>query len=131
MSGDTATTPISHFINHNRSISHFYPPCCGYPHAGNVTYVWRVIGERSTTESSETRPPVSPIMLIGLVIVLVSMSILRAVGFGIFLLVLSSIMPTVFAELTKTLLVFLQSSETAFQAAGILASYAGHIPQPH
>lgn len=56
------------------------------------------------------------------------MKILRSIGFGIFLLTLLFLMPSVFFELTKTLIVFLQSSQEAFTAAGILASYAGHLP---
>jgi len=40
-------------------------------------------------------------------------------------------MPAVFSELAKTLIVFLQSAQQAFTAAGILASYASHIPPPH
>jgi hypothetical protein len=57
-----------------------------------------------------------------------AMKILRAIGSGLFLLIIAGLMPTVFAQLTQTLVVFLQSSEQAFTAAGILASYAGHIP---
>ena len=56
------------------------------------------------------------------------MGIFRALGFGLFLIILVSLMPAVFAEFSKTLIVFLQSSQQAFGAAGILASYAGHIP---
>jgi ABC-type transport system involved in cytochrome bd biosynthesis fused ATPase/permease subunit len=56
------------------------------------------------------------------------MGILRALGIGLFFLILALLMPTVFFELTKTLVVFLQSSQEALTAAGILASYAGHIP---
>lgn len=59
------------------------------------------------------------------------MGMFRALGFGLLLIILSSLMPAVFAELTKTIVVFLQSSQEAFAAAGILASYAGHIPPPH
>ena len=55
------------------------------------------------------------------------MKILHSLGSGIFLAVL---MPTVFSELTKTIIVFLQSAREAFTAAGILASYAGHLPVP-
>ncbi len=56
------------------------------------------------------------------------MGILRAFGFGIFLIVIALLMPAVFAELVRTIVTFLQSSQEAFAAAGILASYAGHIP---
>ncbi len=56
------------------------------------------------------------------------MKILRSIGFGIFLLTLAFLMPTVFSELSKTIITFLQSSQEAFAAAGILASYAGRIP---
>lgn len=56
------------------------------------------------------------------------MKILRALGTGLFLLIIASLMPTVFAQLTRTLVVFLQSSQQAAEAAGTLASYAGHIP---
>jgi hypothetical protein len=52
------------------------------------------------------------------------MKILRAIGIGLFLVILSSMMPTVFAELAKTLLAFLQGSQKAFTAAGNLAGYA-------
>ena len=56
------------------------------------------------------------------------MGILHAIGFGLFLIILLFLLPDVFSELAKTLIVFLQSSQEAFAAAGILASYAGHIP---
>jgi hypothetical protein len=56
------------------------------------------------------------------------MGILRSIGFGLFLLILASLMPAVFAELSKTIIVFLQSSQQAFAAAGILASHASAIP---
>ena len=56
------------------------------------------------------------------------MGIFRALGSGIFLVTIALLMPTVFTELSKTLVVFLQSSQEAFASAGILASYAGHIP---
>ena len=55
------------------------------------------------------------------------MKILRALGTGLFLLILSSLMPTVFSELSKTIITFLQSSQKALAAAGILASYASTI----
>ena len=58
------------------------------------------------------------------------MGILRALGFGLFLLIILFLMPTVFFALTKTVVTFLESSQEAFTAAGILASYAGHIPPP-
>lgn len=58
------------------------------------------------------------------------MGILRAAGFGLFLVILALLLPTVFSELAKTIVVFLRSSQEAFAAAGILASYAGHIPPP-
>lgn len=56
------------------------------------------------------------------------MKILGALGNGLFLVILASLMPSVFAELTKTIIVFLRSSQQAFAAAGVLASYAGHLP---
>jgi hypothetical protein len=56
------------------------------------------------------------------------MGILRSTGFGLFLLILALMMPAAFAELSKTIVVFLQSSQKAFAAAGILASYASAIP---
>jgi hypothetical protein len=56
------------------------------------------------------------------------MSILRSFGFGLFLVIMLFLMPTVFSELEKTIVIFLQSSQVALTAAGILASYAGHIP---
>jgi ribosomal protein L11 methylase PrmA len=58
------------------------------------------------------------------------MRIFRALGTGIFLLIIASLMPEVFSELAKTAISFLQSSQQAFTAAGILASYAGHLPLP-
>jgi len=59
------------------------------------------------------------------------MGILRALGFGITLIILASLMPTVFMELTRTIVVFLQSSQQAFAAAGILAGQAGHLAPLH
>jgi hypothetical protein len=56
------------------------------------------------------------------------MGIFRALGFTIFLISLALLLPTVFAELGKTIVIFLQSSQTAFTAAGILASYSAHLP---
>ncbi len=56
------------------------------------------------------------------------MGIFKAFGFGILLLILATMMPPVLSELSKAIVVFLQSSEQAFLAAGTLASYAGHIP---
>lgn len=56
------------------------------------------------------------------------MKILRALGFGLFLVIILILMPAVFSEFAKTLVVFLQSSQEAFTAAGIIAGYAGHIP---
>ncbi|MDO8593734.1 MAG: hypothetical protein Q7R59_02470 [bacterium] len=56
------------------------------------------------------------------------MGILRAFGFGLFLVIVLILMPAVFSELARTTVVFLQSSQEAFAAAGIVASYAGHIP---
>ncbi|MHB0865590.1 MAG: hypothetical protein ACYC1Y_01685 [Minisyncoccota bacterium] len=58
------------------------------------------------------------------------MRILRALGSGLFLVILITLMPDVFSELSKTIIVFLQSSQKAFTAAGVLASYAGHLPAP-
>ncbi len=58
------------------------------------------------------------------------MRILRALGLGLFLIIIVLLMPAVFFELSKTIVVFLQSSQEAFTAAGILASYAGHLPPP-
>ncbi|MHB1163022.1 MAG: hypothetical protein ACYCZZ_00610 [Minisyncoccota bacterium] len=58
------------------------------------------------------------------------MRILRALGSGLFLLILITLMPAVFSELSKTIIVFLQSSQKAFAAAGVLASYAGRLPMP-
>lgn len=52
------------------------------------------------------------------------MGITRALGLGLFFVILATLMPTVFAELTKTILVFLQSSQQALSAAGILAAHA-------
>jgi hypothetical protein len=58
------------------------------------------------------------------------MGIFRAFGLGLFLVIVALLMPAVFAELTRAIVVFLQSSEQAFAAAGVIASYAGHIPPP-
>jgi hypothetical protein len=55
------------------------------------------------------------------------MRILRAFGFGIFLMTLLVLMPTVFFELAKTAVIFLQSSQQALYSAGTLASYAGTV----
>ena len=56
------------------------------------------------------------------------MGILRVLGFGLFLIILLLLMPPVFSELSRTIITFLQSSQEAFTAAGVVASYAGHIP---
>jgi len=56
------------------------------------------------------------------------MGILRVLGFGLFLIILLLLMPTVFSELSRTIVTFLQSSQEAFAAAGVVASYAGHLP---
>ena len=56
------------------------------------------------------------------------MGIFRALGFGLFLVIIALLLPAVFTELSRTVVTFLQSSQEAFTAAGILASYAGHIP---
>ena len=56
------------------------------------------------------------------------MGIFRAFGFGLFLVIIALLMPAVFAELTRTIVTFLQSSQQAFAAAGVIASYAAHIP---
>lgn len=50
------------------------------------------------------------------------MKILRSLGLGVFFLVLLVFMPAVFFELSRTLVVFLQSSQKVFTAAGTLAS---------
>ena len=52
------------------------------------------------------------------------MKVLRAIGFGIVLVILAVMMPPVLAELTKTLIVILQSTAQAFVAAGQLAGAA-------
>ncbi len=59
------------------------------------------------------------------------MGIFRAVGFGLFLLILTTLMPRVFFELSDTLVALLQSLRQAFVSAGILATYAGNIPLMH
>ncbi|MFZ1074870.1 MAG: hypothetical protein WAN50_00640 [Minisyncoccia bacterium] len=61
----------------------------------------------------------------------IPMGIFRAIGSGMFLAIIALMMPTVFSELTKTLIVFLRSSQEALTAAGILASYAGQIAPVH
>lgn len=58
------------------------------------------------------------------------MGIFRALGFGLFLVIIALLMPAVFAELTRTIVTFLHSSAQAFAAAGVLASYAAYIPPP-
>ena len=58
----------------------------------------------------------------------IPMGILRTLGFGLFLIIVLIMMPSVFSELAKTIVIFLQSFQEAFTAAGIIASYAGHIP---
>ena len=50
------------------------------------------------------------------------MKILRSLGLGVFFLVLLIFMPAVFFELSRTLVVFLQSSQQVFTAAGAIAS---------
>lgn len=59
------------------------------------------------------------------------MALFRVLGFGLFLIIIMLVMPLVFVELVKTLVVFLQSAQKAFLAAGTIASYAGHIPPAH
>lgn len=55
------------------------------------------------------------------------MKLLNAFGLSFFLAVFGLLMPAVFAELARTLIVFLRASQDAFIAAGTLASYAGSI----
>jgi hypothetical protein len=55
------------------------------------------------------------------------MKIFGALGFGVFLVVLAVLMPHVLTELTKTIVVILQSSGEAFLAAGTIASHAGQM----
>lgn len=52
------------------------------------------------------------------------MRINRVLGFGLFLVMLGALMPQAFGELSKTTVVFLESSQEAFAAAGALASEA-------
>lgn len=59
------------------------------------------------------------------------MALFRVLGFGLFLVIIAVLMPLVFVELVRTLVVFLESSQKAFQAAGTIASYAGRIPPAH
>ena len=54
------------------------------------------------------------------------MGILEAAGTALFLLILLVLMPQVFAEFEKTLIVFLQSSQEALTAAGTLAGAVAH-----
>lgn len=56
------------------------------------------------------------------------MKILRSLGLGTFFLVLLVFMPAVFFELSKTLVVFLRSSQQVFVTAGALASQAPALP---
>lgn len=49
---------------------------------------------------------------------------MRALSTGAFLIILALLMPAVFAQLSKTLVVFLESAQQAFAAAGILAAHA-------
>jgi hypothetical protein len=58
------------------------------------------------------------------------MGIFRALGFGLFLIIMALLLPAVFSELATTLVIFLQSSQKAFLAAGTIASYAGQITPP-
>jgi hypothetical protein len=55
------------------------------------------------------------------------MRILRVVGLGIFLVLIAAILPPVFSELSKTLVIFLQSTQQALTAAGTLAGSAAHL----
>ncbi|HVW82462.1 MAG TPA: hypothetical protein VHC68_00740 [Candidatus Paceibacterota bacterium] len=52
------------------------------------------------------------------------MGIFRALGFAIFLITLALLLPAVFSELSQTLVVFLENSQTALTAAGDIASHA-------
>jgi ABC-type transport system involved in cytochrome bd biosynthesis fused ATPase/permease subunit len=55
----------------------------------------------------------------------IPMRILRALGLGLFLVIIMLLLPAVFYELSKTIVVFLQSSQEVFSAAAVMASYAG------
>lgn len=55
------------------------------------------------------------------------MKILGALGFGVLLVILAILMPTVLTELTKTLVAILQSTAQAFVAAGEIASRAALV----
>lgn len=59
------------------------------------------------------------------------MGIFRALGIGIFLLIISSLMPTAFTALDRTVVTFLQSTDEALVSAGAYASYAGTLVPAH
>jgi hypothetical protein len=56
------------------------------------------------------------------------MGIFRAFGLAIFLITVAVLLPAVFGELSKTLVVFLESSQTALTAAGDIAAHASSVP---
>ncbi|HUY62428.1 MAG TPA: hypothetical protein VMV50_01385 [Candidatus Paceibacterota bacterium] len=58
------------------------------------------------------------------------MRITQALGSGLFLVIVAHLMPSVFAQLARTAVVFLQSSQAALAAAGMLAAHAGTLTPP-
>ncbi|MGH7175427.1 MAG: hypothetical protein ACREGR_03665 [Minisyncoccia bacterium] len=58
------------------------------------------------------------------------MGILRAFGLAIFLITIALLLPAVFAKLSDTLVVFLESSQTTLTAAGDLAAHLSSFSAP-
>ncbi len=56
------------------------------------------------------------------------LAMLQAIGLGMTIIVLEVLVPGIFSELSKTVIVFLHSAQLAFTAAGQIASVAGSIP---
>lgn len=59
------------------------------------------------------------------------MPIFRALGLGIFLLVTSLIVPSVFSQLQKTAIAFLHAGEVSADTASSIAGSAASIPLSH
>jgi hypothetical protein len=52
----------------------------------------------------------------------------KALGLGMMIIVLEYLVPTVFSEIVKTAIAFLQGAQISISAASQLASAASHIP---
>jgi hypothetical protein len=52
---------------------------------------------------------------------------LQAIGLGMLIIVLEVLVPGIFSELSKTIIVFLHSAQIALAAAGQIASVAGTL----